>query len=75
MLGSCMGGVQLVEIDTIAKGSNFLLVTDELAVRELIGCVLNERVGLFSTLPVVEVNLELAGVLPFLSVDIVFEVN
>lgn len=70
-----MGGIQLVEIDSIAKSSDFFFVTDELTVWKLIGRVLNERVGFFCTLPVVEVNLELAGVLPFLSVDIVFKVD
>ena len=70
-----MLGVQSFQIDLVAQSADFLFVTDELAVGELIRRVLDKRVRLFGSLPVVEVHLELAAVGTLLGVDVVLEVD
>ena len=55
-----MSFIQLFQVDTVAKCSDFLLVLDHYSVRELVRSVLNVGKGLLSTLPIVEVDLELA---------------
>ena len=70
-----MLGVQSFQIDLVAQSADFLFVTDELAVGELIRRVLDKRVCLFGSLPVVEVHLELAAVGTLLGVDVVLEVD
>ena len=75
LLGCAVLGVQSFQIDLVAQSADFLFVTDELAVGELIRRVLDKRVCLFGSLPVVEVHLELAAVGTLLGVDVVLEVD
>lgn len=70
-----MSFVEGLDVDLVACRANLLFVTNELAVRELVGRVLDVRESLFSSLEAVEVHLETARVCTFLGVHLVPEVD
>lgn len=67
--------VELLNVDLVACRADFFLVTNQLAVRELIWRVLDVRKRLFGSLESVEVHLEAAGVGSFLRVHLIPEVD
>ena len=75
VLGGRVCLVQLLKIDLVTLSAYLFLVADELTVRELIWCVLNERVRLFGSLPGVEVHFEVARSRSLLRVHLVLEVD